>query len=249
MTSGLQPARTGVPASPTHPPFAFLSLCHEARKHFNILKSIGPVNILSPYVQGRNIMNPDERPAPGGKEGSHPASQEKGEVPSSSPQGSEGQYTPRVFVHSFASTSKWLFLLAVVGTGVIAVVLFGYGFLLSLYGVYFMILNFSVDIQVIKEYLATAVQIIDIFLVATVFYLISMGLYELFIARAPLPGWVEIRNLDDLKTKLLGLTVIALAVIFLGTALTLSTETGILELGAAIGIMIAAIAAYLWVKC
>ena len=49
-----------------------------------------------------------------------------------------------------------------------------------------------------------------------------MGLYELFIAKAPLPGWVEIRTLDDLKTKLLGLIVIALAVIFLGAALTLS---------------------------
>jgi uncharacterized membrane protein YqhA len=59
---------------------------------------------------------------------------------------------------------------------------------------------------------------------------------------------VEIRNLDDLKTKLLGLTVIALAVVFLGYALTLSAGTSILELGAAVGIMIAAISAYLWVK-
>jgi uncharacterized membrane protein YqhA len=59
---------------------------------------------------------------------------------------------------------------------------------------------------------------------------------------------VEMRNLDDLKTKLLGLTVIALAVVFLGYALTVSAETSILELGAAVGIMIAAISAYLWVK-
>jgi len=56
---------------------------------------------------------------------------------------------------------------------------------------------------------------------------------------------VEIRDLDDLKTKLLGLTVIALAVIFLGTALTLSSGTGILEFGAAVAVMIVAISAYL----
>ena len=43
--------------------------------------------------------------------------------------------------------------------------------------------------------------------VATVFYLISLGLFELFIAKASLPGWVETRNLDYLKTKLLGLTL------------------------------------------
>ena len=112
----------------------------------------------------------------------------------------------------------------------------------------YMITAFTLDIHTVKEYLGTSIQIIDLFLVATVFYLISMGLYELFIAKAPLPGWVEIRNLDDLKTKLLGLTVIALAVVFLGYALTVSAGTSILELGAAVGIMIAAISAYLWVK-
>jgi uncharacterized membrane protein YqhA len=152
------------------------------------------------------------------------------------------------FVGSLASSSSWLFSLAVIGTGIISAMLFIYGFLLSLYGVYQLITEFTLDLHIIKEYLGISIQIIDIFLIATVFYLISMGLYELFIAKAPLPGWVEIRNLDDLKTKLLGLTVIALAVIFLGYALTLSAGTSILELGAAIGIMIAAISAYLWVK-
>jgi len=37
-------------------------------------------------------------------------------------------------------------------------------------------------------------------------------------------------------------------VIFLGYALTLSSETGILELGAAVGIMIGAISVYIWAK-
>ena len=152
------------------------------------------------------------------------------------------------FVEKMAVSSTWLFSLAVIGTGIIAAMLFIYGFLLSIAGAFQMITGFSLDIHVIKEYLGTSIQIIDLFLVATVFYLISMGLYELFIAKAPLPGWVEIRNLDDLKTKLLGLTVIALAVVFLGYALTVSAETSILELGAAVGIMIAAISAYLWVK-
>jgi uncharacterized membrane protein YqhA len=103
--------------------------------------------------------------------------------------------------------------------------------------------------EVVKEFLVVSIEIIDIFLVATVFYLISLGLYELFIAKAPLPGWVEIRNLDDLKTKLLGLAVIALVVIFLGAALTMSLSTvNILEFGISIAFMIAAVSAYLWVK-
>jgi len=179
-------------------------------------------------------MNPDDLNPPDGKEGAQNTCQEKGGVHS--------------FVQSLAVTSNWLFSLAVIGIGIIAVVLFAYGFLLSLYAVYIAITDFTVDVHLVKEYLSASIQIIDIFLIATVFYLMSMGLYELFIAKAPLPGWVEIRDLDDLKTKLLGLTVIALAVIFLGTAFTTTSTTSILEFGAAVAVMIVAVSAYLWVK-
>jgi len=185
-------------------------------------------------IHSRNRMSPDKENFPSGNNKSENCENKKRGIHS--------------FVEKMAVSSTWLFSLAVIGTGIIAAMLFIYGFLLSITGAIQMITGFSLDIHVIKEYLGTSIQIIDLFLVATVFYLISMGLYELFIAKAPLPGWVEIRNLDDLKTKLLGLTVIALAVVFLGYALTVSAETSILELGAAVGIMIAAISAYLWVK-
>jgi uncharacterized membrane protein YqhA len=153
------------------------------------------------------------------------------------------------FVEVLAINSKWLFSLAVIGTGLISAVLFIYGFILSISAILFAIIGFNFDISAVQKFLAKAIEIIDIFLVATVFYLISMGLFELFIAKAPLPGWVEIRNLDDLKTKLLGLIVIALAVIFLGVALTGIEEIyNILLFGTAVAIMIIAISAYLWVK-
>ena len=152
-------------------------------------------------------------------------------------------------MNMLALSSTWMFSLAVIGTGIIAVVLFIYGFLLSIAGVIHLVQIFTLNMEVVKEFLVVSIEIIDIFLVATVFYLISLGLYELFIAKAPLPGWVEIRNLDDLKTKLLGLAVIALVVIFLGAALTMSLSTvNILEFGIAIAFMVAAVSAYLWVK-
>jgi uncharacterized membrane protein YqhA len=157
--------------------------------------------------------------------------------------------SPHSFMNMLALSSTWMFSLAVIGTGIIAVVLFIYGFLLSIAGVIHLVQIFTLDMEVVKEFLVVSIEIIDIFLVATVFYLISLGLYELFIAKAPLPGWVEIRNLDDLKTKLLGLAVIALVVIFLGAALTMSLATvNILEFGIAIALIIAAVSAYLWVK-
>jgi uncharacterized membrane protein YqhA len=88
----------------------------------------------------------------------------------------------------------------------------------------------------------------DIFLVATVFYIVSLGFYEIFIAKAPLPGWLKICTLDDLKAKLLGMVIIALAVLLLGDALTWDGQSDFLAFGLAISSGIGAIAFYLWVK-
>jgi uncharacterized membrane protein YqhA len=181
-------------------------------------------------------MNPDSKNSPG-------TSSEQENKPKG------GNASSHSFMNMLAMSSTWLFSLAVIGTGIIAAVLFIYGFLLSIAGVIHLVQIFTLNMEVVKEFLVVSIEIIDIFLVATVFYLISLGLYELFIAKAPLPGWVEIRNLDDLKTKLLGLAVIALVVIFLGAALTMSLATvNILEFGIAIALIIAAVSAYLWVK-
>jgi len=97
--------------------------------------------------------------------------------------------------------------------------------------------------------MAIAVEIVDLFLVATVFYIIALGLYELFIAKAPLPGWLKICNLDDLKEKLLGLIVIALGVLFLGESLVWPNGIGdLLVYGVANAVVIAAISLYVWIK-
>jgi uncharacterized membrane protein YqhA len=51
----------------------------------------------------------------------------------------------------------------------------------------------------------------------TVFYIIALGLYELFVDdRVELPQWLIIRNIDDLKNKLAGVVVVVMAVLFRG---------------------------------
>lgn len=159
-----------------------------------------------------------------------------------------GQGGVHSVIQSMAMSSKWLFTLAVIGTGLISAMLFVYGFSIALAEFYRAIINFTLDIHVAKDYMETAISVVDIFLVGTVFYLISLGLYELFIAKAPLPGWAQIQDLDDLKEKLLGLTVIAVSVIFLGTALNVGPETSFLEIGISIGVLIAAISLYIYAK-
>ena len=156
--------------------------------------------------------------------------------------------TGRFFMNTIATSSRWLFLLTVIGSALISVALFIYGFLLALVIIFESIFTVEFSLESLKTLMAASIQIIDIFLVATVFYIVSLGFYELFIAKAPLPGWLKICDLDDLKTKLLGLVIIALSVLLLGTALTWDGTSDILAFGLATSSGIIAIAAYIWVK-
>jgi len=159
-------------------------------------------------------------------------------------------YQPGSTTIRFVTTSsKWLFALAVIGTALIAVYLFAVGFFVTLTTIASSLAAIGgFDVDTLDMFMSQFIRIIDIFLVATVFYIIALGFYELFIAKAPLPGWLKIIDLDDLKNKLLGLVIIALAVVLLGEALTWDGSANILSFGIAIAAGIAAISAYIWVK-
>jgi uncharacterized membrane protein YqhA len=90
------------------------------------------------------------------------------------------------------------------------------------------------------------IEIVDGFLLATVFLIIAVGLYELFIdSTLNLPEWLDIKTLDDLKAKLIGVVIIVLAVIFLGNTARWSGGTEILYLGGGIAAVIAALTYFL----
>lgn len=63
--------------------------------------------------------------------------------------------------------------------------------------------------------------------------------------RLPLPGWLEVRDLDDLKAHLISVVIAALAVIFLGYVVQWEGGSDILGLGVAIALMVAALALFL----
>jgi len=86
------------------------------------------------------------------------------------------------------------------------------------------------------------VTMIDLFLLGTVLYIFSVGLYELFIDQGlPMPPWLRITTLDDLKERLLGVVAVLLAVTFLGSAVTWKGGMDILYLGIAIGVVLAVV--------
>ncbi len=70
------------------------------------------------------------------------------------------------------------------------------------------------------KYLAVAlVEIVELFLLATGFYLIALGFYELFISDdLDLPTWLSFHDFDDLKGALVSIIIVILGASFLSQA-------------------------------
>lgn len=96
------------------------------------------------------------------------------------------------------------------------------------------------------EALLHAIEIVDLFLLATVVQVVSLGLYQLYFKQdLELPKWLKIEDLDDLKSKLVGVSITVLAVFFLGKAITWTSGIDILYLGGAAAVVIAALTYFL----
>jgi uncharacterized membrane protein YqhA len=97
-----------------------------------------------------------------------------------------------------------------------------------------------------KETLVDFITLADIFLLATVLYIIALGLYQLFIDDTiPLPDWLVVHDLDDLKEKLASVVIVVLAVFFLGTVVKSPAPLTVLWQGLGIGAMILALSVFL----
>lgn len=91
------------------------------------------------------------------------------------------------------------------------------------------------------------VEFVHTFLVGTVLYITAMGLYQLFIKEIDFPGWLKIDSTEELETNLIGVTVVVLAVNFMGAIFARGTEN-LLEYGAGIALPIAALGLFVGLR-
>ena len=147
---------------------------------------------------------------------------------------------------SFLENSRFLILLPILGSLAASVMLILFG----LYEVYHVVFNVvSGHMTSGKQLVFGFIEMMDLFLMGTVFYIISMGLYELFIDDAlELPNWLKIKNLDDLKEKLIAVVIVVMAVLFLGQVVTWDGQRNLLYFGGGIGAVIASLTWFLSVK-
>jgi uncharacterized membrane protein YqhA len=90
------------------------------------------------------------------------------------------------------------------------------------------------------------IEALDVFLIAIVALIIGLGFHTLFIDDTlPLPRWLKIDNLEDLKRHLVSVIIAVLAVLFLREAVERAKDLDLLRLAAALALMIAALVLFI----
>jgi uncharacterized membrane protein YqhA len=143
------------------------------------------------------------------------------------------------------SATRYLILIAVIGAFLAAVAVMLYAGYETVQ-ILTRLLSGELALRAGKALAIKMIEVIDLYLIGTVFYIFALGLYELFIDdQVPTPEWLHITHLNDLKGKLLGVAVVIMAVLFLGHLVSWDGGADIFRLGAAIALMIAAITLYM----
>lgn len=144
------------------------------------------------------------------------------------------------------AASRFIILIAVAGSFLASISLLIYGGLEAIQVVSTTIADGEVSRKGAKTLALEFIEIVDLFLLGTVFFIVSLGLYELFIEPdIGLPEWLEIRTLDDLKNKLVKVVIVVLGVLFLGHVVSWDGQTDLLPLGGSIALVVAALTWFL----
>jgi uncharacterized membrane protein YqhA len=86
---------------------------------------------------------------------------------------------------------------------------------------------------------------VDAILLGTVLLVIGYGLYELFIDEdLNVPVWLQVHDLDDLKSKLIGVVVAIIAVIFVGVFVDVNRSKDVITFGVGAGALVTGLAIF-----
>jgi uncharacterized membrane protein YqhA len=91
------------------------------------------------------------------------------------------------------------------------------------------------------------VEYVHLFLIGTVLYITAIGLYQLFVQEIKFPNWLKIESTEELETNLIGVTVVVLAVNFMGAVFAGFSED-LLSFGVGIALPIAALGIFLGLR-
>jgi uncharacterized membrane protein YqhA len=136
-------------------------------------------------------------------------------------------------------SSRYVVIIAVAGAFVSALLALVYGALALVGLIAEGLTHHEFGVVAAKHLAIELIQLIDLFLLGIVLYIVALGLYELFIdPTLPTPGWLAIRTLDDLEERIIGVIVVLISVTFLSAIVEWDGGVNVLALGAAVGVVL-----------
>lgn len=97
----------------------------------------------------------------------------------------------------------------------------------------------------LKDTIVDVLTAVDAILLGTVLLVIGYGLYELFVdTRLEVPAWLQVRDLDDLKSKLIGVVVAIIAVVFVGVFVDSNRAADVVSYGLGAGALVGGLALF-----
>lgn len=149
-------------------------------------------------------------------------------------------------LRTLLASSRYLIIVAVLGSFLASATVLIYGGIEVVELIVQTVRSGDVSSKGAKALTLAFIEVVDVFLLGTIFYIVALGLYELFVEEGVgLPPWLVIRDLDDLKSKLISVVIVVLGVLFLGQVVTWDGERDLLGYGVAIAVVIATLTYFL----
>jgi uncharacterized membrane protein YqhA len=152
----------------------------------------------------------------------------------------------------FLTATRYLILVPILGLALAAACFFifgGWGLVKLLFQLVLGLLGLGYEMTETSQgvIIFEVVEYVHTFLVGTVLYITAVGLYQLFIQELNFAGWLKIDSTEELETNLIGVTVVVLAVNFMGAVFAGKTEN-LLQYGAGIALPIAALGLFVGLR-
>jgi uncharacterized membrane protein YqhA len=107
------------------------------------------------------------------------------------------------------------------------------------------VINSLREFTPLKDVIVEVLTAVDGILLGTVLLVIGYGLYELFVdTKIEIPTWLEIKDLDDLKSKLIGVVVAIIAVVFVGVMVDSTRASDVVSYGVGAGALVLGLAVF-----
>lgn len=106
----------------------------------------------------------------------------------------------------------------------------------------------DLDVYAANQLAVSLIELTDIFLLGMVLYVVALGMYQLFIDRwISVPSWMRVDNLQELKSHLISVIVVLMAVSFLADLVEFESGRDLLYEGAAIALVASSLSVFTFI--